>query len=269
VKHSLLICLFIAAPGVLAGYHYTATTKLDDKTNKQKSEMAVEAWIDGDKAKILFTETNNPLTPKGAYIITTDGGKLVYLVNPEKKNYQEWDMNQLLNLAGSITAMVKIQFSDLKLEKQDEHASDKIHGYATRYYKYLTSYDLRIKVIGIKRVQSVITEQETWVSDRLNDISLGLWLRNEPPSTGDPELDKLIKAEMSKVKGFPLRSKTKTVTRQWNKKKTKVKKETVSYADMEVNTFKKMAIEGATFAIPDDYELVQGVTGGLKGIFNQ
>ena len=271
-KTTLLLCL-TASLSVFSGYHYTAETTMNDPANKNKNTLLVESWIEGLNAKIEFKENDNPMAKPGTYMITNDGGKTLYLVNPEDQTYMEWDMNQLLSLAGAMGGMVKIQFDNLKTEQLETSEGDRIHGFDTTRYKHRTSYDLNMKIMGMRRIHTVITEQEAWVTDKLTDMALGVWLRNTPPSTGDEELDKLIKAEMSKIKGFPLRTKIKTITQQWNKKRTKMKREQTSYSDMTVKTFEKTSIDKSTFKIPEDYTRTESPLSQegnpLKGLFNR
>ncbi|MDJ0838837.1 MAG: DUF4412 domain-containing protein [Acidobacteriota bacterium] len=272
MKTSFLLPAFMTSFIAVGGYHYTAETTVNDEGRKQKNTMMVEAWIDGAKARILFRENDNPTAKPGSYILTNDGGKTLYLVNPEDQNYMEWSMDMVMSMAGAVGGMLQIQFDNLKTEKLEESDGDRIHGFDTKRYKYKTSYDMNMKVLGMRRAHSVETEQESWVAGKLKDVALGVWLRNTPPSTGDEELDKLIEADMGKVQGFPLRSRTKTVTKQWNKKRTKVKRESISYSNTEVKTFKKTSIDGARFKIPQGYTMIDSPMGQgspLKGLFKK
>src|SRR5258705_13889356 len=114
--------LFVAAVPAFAGIHYKSTTKSDDARG-HSSEMQVEGWVAGDKARVEFKDSTNPnpATPKGTYLLTKDGGKTLFLVNPEEKTYAVWDLNAMLGTVGNVMngmgALLKIQFSEPKVEK--------------------------------------------------------------------------------------------------------------------------------------------------------
>src|SRR5882757_4344298 len=77
--------LFVAAAPAFAGIHYKSTTKSEGPRG-QGSEVQVEGWVAGEKARVEFKESSNPspATQKGTYLLTKDGGKTLYLVNPEE-----------------------------------------------------------------------------------------------------------------------------------------------------------------------------------------
>ncbi len=271
---SALCLAWSAMLTVSAGFQYKAVTK-DDQNNATE----VESWIEGQNAKILFSESNNPMAESGSYIITTDGGKTIYLVNPKEKTYMKWDIQAMMKLAGgalnSMGGVLKMSFTDPRVTLLEEKDGGSIHGLATRYFSYKTTYDVEMKIIGIKKLQSMEITQKIWATTQVDDEAFGVWLRSGPPATGNEDLDKILAAEMDKVKGFPLKSITTTITRQMNKKGTKVKKETISNSETEVVSLQKnVDIDPNLFLIPTDYEEVEmplGEDGGspFKGLFNR
>jgi len=248
------LALLGTALSAMAGFHYEAKTTITDEADKRANqEMIVEGWVDGTKAKILFRDSENPMTKPGSYLITENGGETLYLVDPEEKTYMEWDMDQLIQMAGAIGGMVNIEFQNFESKKLEESDGDRIHGYDTRRIKTETSYDLNIRMMGMRRTSSVETEQTVWIAEKLKDVAFGVWLRKTPPSSGNEELDKLMRSAIQDMEGFPLRSETKSVTRQWNKKRTKVRRESTSYSKTEVTRLDKTSIPGETFEIPAGY----------------
>ena len=97
---TLILLLLAAALPAAAGTHYTAETTTTGPDAEQAT--SVEAWVDGAAAKIVFHESGTPVLEKGNYIVTTDGGKTLYLVNPEEKAYAEWDLEAMLQMVGSV-----------------------------------------------------------------------------------------------------------------------------------------------------------------------
>jgi hypothetical protein len=95
------LCLACAMPAV-AGIHYKSRSFQEGKGASKQMDMTVESWVDGDNAKILFTESKNDLMGKDSYLVTTDGGKIIYLVDPKEKTYTEWDLDAMMNMFGAV-----------------------------------------------------------------------------------------------------------------------------------------------------------------------
>jgi hypothetical protein len=140
-KLSLLfvLCAFVALPS-FAGIHYTATTNTQDGAGKS-NVIEVEAWVAADKAKIEFKEAaGNPMAKEGAYLITRDGGKTIYMVDPKEKTYAEWDLQAMMSMVGSVMngmgPLLKMEFSDPKVEKLLEEDGGTIAGQPTTHYRY-------------------------------------------------------------------------------------------------------------------------------------
>jgi len=275
--------LLVMAVPCSAGIHYKAVTKTQDAASKA-GDIQVEGWVSGDNAKVAFLESaGNPFTEKGTYIITKDGGKTLYLVNPEEKTYAEWSLQGMLGAVGAVMngmgPLLKVQFADLKMDKISEEDGGTVLGQPTRHYKFRTSYTMTIKVLGMGNTADVVQEQDVWATTKLSDAALGVWLRAEPPRTGNAEFDKLLTAEGGKYQGFPL--KTVTVSTSTQKKGNKT---TTTRSTMEVTQLDAAASVPATaFEIPAGYEKAEmlpqqgqvgedeqeeeqgGVLGGLLG----
>lgn len=248
-----LLCALAAMPA-FAGIHYKSVNKNQDANGKSLGDMSVEGWVSGNNARVEVKESNNPILQKGAYLVTKDGGKTIYMVNPQEKAYSEWDMQAMMGAAGamlnSMGPLVKMEFSDPKVEKLAEDAGPTIAGLPTRHFKYRTSYSMKMKVMGMGQESNVVSEQDLWVTDKINDAALGIWLRNTPPKTGNEQLDKLIDSEIGKVSGYPM--KMVTVSTSTNKKG----KATVTRSTMEVTELDTNATVNASFDVPAGYEEV-------------
>jgi hypothetical protein len=258
IRSTLLgAALFAAAVPAMAGIHYQATTKTESQS--RGSEVRVEGWAAGDKAKVEFKEATNgsPVTQKGTYILTKDAGKTLYLVNPQEKTYAVWDLRGMLGAVGSVMngmgPLLKIQFSEPNVEKLAEDDGGTLLGVPTRHYKYRTSYTMSVRVLGMGSTSDVVTEQDFWTTTKLADLGLGVWLRSEPPRTGNADFDKLLTAERYKMQGFPL--KTVTVTTTTDKKKGRTN---TSHSSMEVTQLDTSAsVPAAAFEIPSGYTETQ------------
>ena len=219
-----------------------------------------------EKARVEFKESGgNPAAKEGSWLLTKDGGKTIFLVDPEEKTYAEWNLQAMLGLVGSVMQgmgpLLKIEFSDPKVEKLLEEDGGTVAGMPTRHYRYRTSYIMKMRVLGMANEANVVTEQDIWSTDRLQDVGLGIWLRSDPPRTGNEQFDKLIAAEAGKTQGFPLKTVTVSTTTQ-----KKGNKQTVTRSTMEVTQLDASAnVPGSSFEIPAGYKETQLVPTAEEG----
>ena len=277
IAFALAAIAVIASGPAFAGVHYKSVTKTEDAQTKGSS-MQVEGWVSGEKARVEFKESANPMAKQGAWLLTKDGGKTMYLVDPEEKTYAEWNLQAMLGVVGNVMQgmgpLLKIEFSDPKIEKLLDEDGGSVSGLPTRHVRYRTSYNMKIKVLGMGNEANVVTEQDIWSTDRLQDVGLGIWLRSDPPRTGNEQFDKLITAEAGKTQGFPLKTVTVSTTTQ-----KKGNKQTVTRSTMEVTQLDANAnVPGSSFEIPAGYKETQlmptaeegeGEEGGLGSLLRR
>ena len=242
----------LVASQAFAGLYYEAKTTASGRKGAEMQNSTVKAWVAGDNAKVVFAESENPLAKKGMYMITTDGGKTVYMVSPEDKQYFAWDLNSLTGAAGGVMKMMNFKITNAKVEKVGEEKGDTVAGLPTVHYTYNISYAQSMKFMMMKKNVKVTKIQEVWAAPKLVDAALGTYLRKEPPSLGDESFDALVRAEMAAMKGFPLRMKTvQTETDEKGKSETTTTVMEVIKLELELVT------PASTFAIPPDYEEAQ------------
>jgi hypothetical protein len=253
--------LFVAAIPAFAGIHYKATTKAEGPRGRD-SEVQVEGWVSGEKARVEFKDSTspNPVMQKGTYLLTQDGGKTVYLVNPEDKTYAVMDLSAMLGTMGAVMngmgPLLKIQFSEPQVEKVLDEDGGKVAGVPAHHTKYRTSYTTTVKVLGMGRSSAVVSEQDFWTSTKLVDPGMGVWLRAQPPRTGNADFDRLLTAERYKLQGYPL--KMVTVTTNTDSKSGKA---TTSHSTMEVTQLETGAtMPAGSFELPAGYKETQMVT---------
>ena len=259
MKQLPLVLATLALGGVLAvparaGLHYQSITKTDAERGAQT--IRAEGWVDGDRAKVVFAESTNPLMGSGTYLLTSDGAKTIYLVNPEEKTYAAFDLGAVMAGAGAMLKglgpMVKISFSNQKVEKLAEEPGGAILGHPTTHYRFHTSYDSEFKVMGMGQAGHNDTVTDTWTTTALTDAGLGAWLRREPPRTGIADLDAMIGSEMKKgIQGVPLKMVAVTKTKDQRGRESTVT------TSMEVTSLQEQAVPATTFAMPAGYTETQ------------
>ncbi|PIE02256.1 MAG: hypothetical protein CSA81_07765 [Acidobacteria bacterium] len=275
-KHLVLFMVFCTP--VLAGWTFLTETRTSDDKGQVTQKTIVKSMVDGTNGKFIFQEsTDSPIAATGNYLLTNDGSQTIYLVDPVNKTYSLFHISQMLKTAGTMMNMVqgvvKMEFSEPEITILEEKKGKAIQGLPTDYRKSVTSYEMKMKVLGIKRVLDVKTTEESWTTKQFTDTAFSAWLRKDPAPTGNEELDRIIRAATEQVEGYPLKLIQTNQTTTWNKKKTKVKDKTTTTTVMAVTQLKQETIEPSQFVIPDTYvqsenQQPDGMS-NLKDIFNQ
>lgn len=248
-----IVSLLIALPAG-AGLHYKSRTYQEGQQTNKQMQMEVEGWVEGENAKILFTDSENTYMGTGTYLLTNDGGETLYLVDPQEKTYSEWDLDAVFRFASSVMnemgPLFDFEIENSKVETLLEEAGGEIAGYATTHYRFKTSYDMQMKIMGIKRAQHMESVEDVWSTDAIADPAMGVWLRKRSTSRGDSALDELIATEMEKMKGFPLKRVDEVITTGKKGKQRSTKTIT------EVSELSEQDVDDDLFMLPEDYENV-------------
>lgn len=249
-----LCSLGIALPA-MSGVYFSAATTSEGQKGAEMANATVKGWASGDNARVEFVASGNPMMKEGMYIITRDGGKTAYLVNPKDKTYMKWDMDQMMGAMGSMMkgmgGMFSMSFSNPKVEKLSEEDGGVIVGLPTRHYRYHTSYTMEMKIMGMRQVSNIVKDEEIWAASKLAEMALGIWLRKEPAKTGNEQFDALIAAGRQKFEGFPLKLVTVSTTTD-DKGKSRVSKTT-----MEVTELRMQPVPDSTFVMGPGYTETQ------------
>lgn len=215
-------------------------------------EMNVKGWAEGDNAKILYEESNNPVMESGSYLLTTDGGKTVYLIRPAEQTYSKWDMEEAFAALGRMSemsgGMVHLDFKDPHGKTLLSEPGGTVLGYSTTHYKWESGYTVEMKVAFMDMTNKVDTVTDAWVTKDVNDPGLFTWLRATLPSTGDPEFDQIIRQNADVVgDGIVLKMDQATTT---TNKKGKQQSSTTRFV---VTKLVQQNIDDSIFAMPSGY----------------
>ena len=251
-----------------AGIHYQSeqTTTTD---GKELSRTLVEGWVDGDNARIEFKEleakrgNKSPFVEEGAYLLTHDGGQVVYLVNPEEETYMEFDLDAMLAMAGGVieamqgSGMMKMEVSDPEVTVLEEKSGGQRHGMDTQFFKIKTVYSIETRMMGFGGRNEVESIQEIYATKAVSDAGLGVWMRNRV-RTGSEQLDSILDAEYEKFEkaGFPLDQKQTMQTRSYSKK-GKLRDESTTVNESKTTLWENTSIGGDRFKLPEGYERVE------------
>ena len=242
-----LLLLVLAVTPAFGGWEYTATTQAEGGRGSEGMRSSIKGLADGAKSRVEFLDSGNPMMPAGSYMVSSDGGSTIYLVNPKQKSYAVWDVESMMGMAGGAMQMMGMKFSTPKVEKLLEEKGPAIHGFPTTHYRYRSSYTMEVNFMGIRRSTETINEEDVWATTDIKDEGMGVWLKQKTMKTGNEELDKLLEAEMSKIKGFPLKRVVVTTSKQ-----SDGSSETMRMTS-EITSIKKSAVPASVFDVPKDY----------------
>jgi hypothetical protein len=201
---------------------------------------------EGDSVRLDRSGATGPYGQ--GYVVSTDGGLTMYMVNPAEKSYVKLDIEKLLDTVGgmmdSMKQFMQVNVIQHKVEKLVDEDGPKMLGYPTRHCKFVTTLVTETTVFGRKKTNSTVTEQELWTTTKIATPGLALWQKLQSQKTGFADMDKVIESEKAKgIKGIPLKS----ISSSSSDGKGQVK--TV----MEVAEVKEERIGKEVFTIPSDY----------------
>jgi hypothetical protein len=249
MRTAVISCCFvlIAAAYAFAGVEFVAQTR-----SEGGGDVTVHAFVSGSRAKVIFVESEVDLYATGDYMLSPDEGRTLYVISPSTRTYTRFDVQAMMTGMGGLVqgmrGMMKVSFESPKVEKLLEDNGGLIVGLPTRHYRYRTSYTVSISMVGAHKVSTVM-EEDIWATEQLVDPALKVWLKQDPPTTGDEQVDKMIRAEMAKVQGFPLKRVTVTST-------VDSSGEHKSRSEMDVLEVKQVEVPDTEFAMPKGYREV-------------
>ena len=197
--HRLCALLPLAA---LAWPATAAVTMKEHRVTEGKGgaqQETVEIVSDGDRAKLTFVESNNPMMSSGSYILT--GPESTFLVFPDRKAYMRIDMAEIAAIgqtasqmqqqvheqgaqhgeAGGVKTVSSFSFKPLV-----DEAGPAMLGMPTRHYKFELAYKVSETVPanpGLSTDHTVQRTEEFWATDAIH-VDLSPTARNGLASMG-------------------------------------------------------------------------------------
>ena len=288
IKFSRIMSLLLASSlmgailPVLAGITYHAITTYDEERDSHREDerridkrmgktegqdtglfrIEVDAWVDGDKAKITIIESDDGAVPEGGSLITLDAGDSFVYLNPRNQSYAEWSFDKATGKLGKLSkkmnSLFKKKVGEVSIEQISKKAGGKIGGYDTTHYTYRSSYESTTKLFG-KKISSLTTiEDQFWMTEKLKAAGMLAWLKRRKASSGDETSNASIDTTLGKIPGVPLR------IRSALRFSEKTGEESVYYSTLDVSDIKQEAIDPAVFEIPKDYKKTSLVKAIIK-----
>jgi hypothetical protein len=258
---TLAIALTLAgsAPAAAESYHFRSTTTTTREGEKKPQSGSMSGWVDGGNVKIEFPDDRSDgRVRKGMYLLTTDAGATVFMVDPENKIYYEFDPELMMGVAAG---MLQLEVSDASIEKLGEEPGGQLQGHDTTLVKLRTQFAMTMNVLGMERVDRYDSTQEIWTTDAIGGQAWTLWLKMLPSTVENDELVGWAE-DTGLAHSFPLRSRA--VTKVTDKKG----RTSTMTSDMQVVDLRIEAVPAAVFEIPADYtrqEMLPAEWGGESG----
>jgi hypothetical protein len=247
----LLVFTALSASAAIQ-YEFRQTTS-SDLESIPPTDCVGRAIIDGDRSRVEFLSGN--AYPAGTYIIATHGSASMTFIDPSRKSFVE------VNAAGVATSIGgrKITIANRKIDdvvKMPDQTT--VAGLPTEHYRLSMSYDITVAFGNLPLTQTVKTTIDKWTTNAFGDVG-DTFLAGGALKTGNPDLDELISAENSRIKGFALRQVVNVTTinnraAQTGDTQLKVNRTVTQVRELLVTSIQPVAqLNVATFTIPVTY----------------
>lgn len=199
------IALLLVACSSFGAVHYEFVQRSQsDVANIPSTDLTGKAIIDGDRSRVDFITATNSYPP-GAYVLSTNGARNLTFVDPLMKSYTEVNAGAVAAAIG--TSNIKIDNLKSEVRQMDDHPT--VAGVVTDHYHLVITYEMTVMFRTMPLKQSIRTEIDKWTTGAFGNVS-ELFLANSGVHTGNPDIDKLIDLETTKIKGLPLKQVMKT-----------------------------------------------------------
>jgi len=250
-----VIFSFLALPLFSAiRYEFRQTTRTEAQS-QPASSLVGRAVIEGEMSRVDFI--SGYAHPVGSYVISRDGFRSVAIVDPSKQTYIEVDTSNVASALGTS----KIEIANLKTHVRKLNDRPTIAGIPAEHWVLESSYDMTVMFGTLPLKQTVKTTIDKWVTTSLGNVGASL-ITAESLRTGNVELDRLIEAESTRVKGFPLRQvmtirvQNPEAERNPNSK-IKLNATRTQTSEMVVTSLQTASVDRRLFEVPATFRKVQ------------
>jgi hypothetical protein len=181
------VALTAAIPAA-AGVYFSAVTTVEGTPGARPPSTTVRGWAQGDKARVEFVTGADPLLRPGRFLLTLDGGRSVYLVDPAGRTFSEWTGD-----AAVWTSSIAAGRPTAALEKAGEDDGGELVGVKTKHLVFRAA----------SAPAGAVAEEELWVAPELAEGALAVWMRR--PVAESAQESAVVQAERERHGSFPLR----------------------------------------------------------------
>jgi hypothetical protein len=202
----LCLLLFLTVPSsAFAGLTYKAQSST---SGMQNMTIVGTVTVDGSHMRMDVAKGDNLMFRDNAIVLSNDGGRTMSIYDPVAKTYFDLRIQDLLGntstMLKSLGDMVKFSFDNPQVSVRDGGDGGTIEGFSTHKYVLDASYDMNIDAMGQKVSTHMTMNTETWATEQLSS-EMTTFLQMRGIRTGIEGIDKLIVAQSTNVRGFPLK----------------------------------------------------------------
>jgi hypothetical protein len=255
----IVLIMVATAPSATAAiqYEFRQVTSSDIESIPS-TDCAGRAIIDGDRSRVEFLSGN--AYPAGTYIIATNGSRIMTFVDPLKKSFVEVNAASVVSAIGAR----KITIANKKIDVTKMPDQTTVAGFPTEHYRMTMSYDITVAFANLPLTQTVKTTIDKWTTTAFGDVG-DIFLASGALHTGNADLDDLVSAENTRIKGFALRQVVSVTTINNHAAATsaselKVNRTVTQTRELVVTSIQPLAKTSlATFIVPLTYRKAQPV----------
>jgi hypothetical protein len=159
VAFALILPILYAAPA-MAQYTFVRTEREGGKSSTS------QGFVDGTKFRYELEESKTVDNPQGAYVLSLDGGRTIYMVDSARREFARVDTQTLMGEVKEQFAALKkqtsLQIESPKVETILTEAGEELDGHATRHYKVRISYSMHFLKTDTRR--SYVEYQDLWMA---------------------------------------------------------------------------------------------------------
>src|SRR5512133_1446680 len=151
VHAALLVATLAGAAGAQAPSAYTYEFRLDPGNKKGEDVIEGTVRVQGDRARVDTRERGN--NTDGSYFLVRDGGRVVYVVRPDRGEYEVHDADAFAHIVGTamraVGPIVKFSVHNVRLDSARLGAGAPVAGRNTQRVQLRQHWTTNIRVMGL------------------------------------------------------------------------------------------------------------------------
>ncbi len=202
---------------------------------------------------------------KGTYVIVKSGSRTEWMVDPDKRQYIEINIDSMAKFAAdaqkSLGGMVKMETSDVTADVQPLGPGETIQGYATMKYRLTYGSTSTVSMLGRTKRTTNMTTSDMWVAPQLAGLFNPAAGAASHAAGNSASAQKLAAAYAKIGKGVPIKTVSQT--------QTTGDRASSMTSTMELLNIKRGRVDPSVFEIPEGYtkvDLMAGLSGAMGAL---
>ena len=193
------LLLFAAPASAGITYDFKSTT-----TGLSNQTVAGRVHAEGKSVRVDIATGDGVLFKNGSFVVSSNGGLNMTVVDPAAKTFYQIDLAQLLGGGGLLEQLgdVTMEVRDPKVSVTGGADAGTLEGFTAKKSKVATAYEIAVSAFGQPLTVRMQVDSDVWWTDQLSaDFTNFLQMRGL--RTGMDAIDKLIDAlEAFEIQGL-------------------------------------------------------------------